>query len=727
MTSNLMAEMLAKARAKKLAAEMPATPIQSHSHTGATPNEESNKESTKQTSSLPTGHSLATPVLPTSSNSSNLTSSLSSRLAALHKPSTSAPKLVATATPSTPPAATSIADLKAKIQGTNSNESTSQSTIWLSDKDAASKLGVSLAANSSGNSTANASLSSNSATNKPSTSNALAALRAKLSAAATQQASKAGTLAPDEEIVANIEVVPATTGASSTPTGALGMHGERIAYNTEQQAFINLAAAGKSCVLIGAAGTGKTTCSKGGINALITSNSTNVLQADGHKHLSDGAPSILIISYTRRAVNNIRKVQSTDMQGNCITSHKLLEYQPEYYEVEDPNTGTTKRTMQFLPGRNAANPLPNSITTIVVEEASMLSVELYTEIVNALLHPIQWIFIGDIQQLPPVFGSAILGFKMVELPCIELTQVYRQAMESPIIKLAHRILSGQPIPAEEYASWNVPEKLTIHPWKKKLADDHACLTLGAFFKAAIDKEVYNPDEDVILIPYNKGCGTIELNNIIANYLAKKREATTYEIMAGFNKHYYSVGDRVLYDREDADIIFIESNHAYTGAKVQRASKNLDYWGHNPKLAEERNAGFADFEGDVDVDFLLDSIASGEERVTQSSHKITLRLLDSEREVVIDKAAEVNSLILGYALTVHKSQGSEWRKVFFCLHASHATMLQRELLYTGVTRAREELYIICEPESLTKGIASQKIKGNTLAEKAKFFEGKMSRN
>jgi ATP-dependent exoDNAse (exonuclease V) alpha subunit len=55
------------------------------------------------------------------------------------------------------------------------------------------------------------------------------------------------------------------------------------------------------------------------------------------------------------------------------------------------------------------------------------------------------------------------------------------------------------------------------------------------------------------------------------------------------------------------------------------------------------------------------------------------------------------------------------------------MLQRELLYTGVTRAREELYVICEPESFTKGITSQRIKGNTLAEKAEYFKGKVTTN
>jgi len=413
-----------------------------------------------------------------------------------------------------------------------------------------------------------------------------------------------------------------------------------------------------------------------------------------------------------------------DLRPNCITAHKLLEYAPEYYEVEDPKTGEMKRTMRFEPSRNSVNPLPASIHTVIVEESSMLSVELFSQITSALQHNVQWIFLGDIQQLPPVFGAAILGFKMLELPVIELTQVYRQALESPIIRLAHRILSGKPVPAAEYPDWKFENQLTIHPWKKKLHADTAVATLAAFFTKALDTGAYDVDEDMILIPFNQACGTIELNKSIANHLARKHGRETYEVMAGFNKHYFSVGDKVLYDKEDAEIKEITYNQAYTGAKVQPASKHLDYWGHNPKLHEERFQHKE--EADIDVDFLLEAVADAEDRVTQSSHSIVVRLLDSGTTVKLTKAAEVNNLLHSYALTVHKAQGSEWRKVFLTLHQSHATMLQRELLYTAVTRAREELYIICEPESFTTGIKSQRIKGNTLAEKAEYFKGKLEK-
>ena len=540
---------------------------------------------------------------------------------------------------------------------------------------------------------------------------------------------RADKLAREADSNSNAPVVTDTdTTGSDLPdaatTSITGMHGETITYNVEQQNFIDIASSGRSCVLIGAAGTGKTTCSQGAIRALIATGKIPILQAESHKHLKSGAAGVLIISYTRRAVNNIRKVQSEDLKNNCITSHKLLEYQPEYFEMQDAQTGETKKTMRFEPSRCADNPLPRSIHTVIVEEASMLSLELYQEIEAALVHEVQWIFIGDIQQLPPVFGSAILGFKMIELPVVELTQVYRQALESPIIRLAHRVLSGVPIPLTEYPEWKEEGQLTIHPWKKKLSADNAALTLAAFFKQGIELGIYDPNEDMILIPYNKACGTLEINKHIADFLSKRRQSVTYEIQAGFNKLYFSTGDRVLYDREDAEIVSIAPNSTYTGGRVQPESVHLDYWGHNPNLAEEDHTYNVD--ASLDIDAMLDQCASSEDRVTQASHNIVVRLLDTASEVTVSKASEVNSLLHAYALTVHKSQGSEWRKVFFCLHQSHATMLNRELLYTGITRAREELYCLCEPESFTKGILSQKIKGETLEEKAEFFKGKIDR-
>lgn len=506
-------------------------------------------------------------------------------------------------------------------------------------------------------------------------------------------------------------------------------YGNIIEYNENQANFIKLAGTeGKSAVLIGAAGTGKTTCQKGVIGELIRTGKAGFIESNGHKHLMSGTPGIVICAYTRRAVANIRKNVSTDVQNNCITIHKLLEYQPVYYTIQDPITGAEKSKMQFEATRNADNPLPDSIRTIVFEESSMLGTDLYKEVINACPHNPQLIFLGDIQQLPPVFGPAILGFKLLELPVVELTEVYRQALESPIISLAHRILSGNPIPANEFPAWKFEGKMTIRPWKKKIDAHNALSTAGMVFIGGKDSSgklvpgffqagVYNPEEDIILIPFNKSFGTDELNKIIANAIAKFRHATTYEIIAGFQKVYLSPGDKCLYDKEDCIIESIEQNPAYSGAMPQVESQTMDYWGYDPIFHARED-------DDADVDFLLSQVAQSDERVNQASHIITLKMLDSEQIVRISTAGDINGLMLGYCLTVHKSQGSEWRKVFFICHQSHATMLQRELLYTAVTRAREELYIICEPETFVKGILGQRVKGNTLAEKAEYFKGKI---
>jgi exodeoxyribonuclease V alpha subunit len=554
-------------------------------------------------------------------------------------------------------------------------------------------------------------------TNQAKLASLVAAFRAK------QDAAAGVTKIPSIEIASKLE------SPTSSVSSVTDKYGNSITYNDKQEEFIRVAVSGKSCILIGAAGTGKTTTQKGTAQALISSGMVKIVGSHSHKTFPSNVPGIAILAYTRRATNNIRRNMSEDLKDNCLTIHKFLQYEPVYYDTDEinPKTGDFKRTMRFEPTRNELNPIPASITTIVIEEASMVSVELFNQIVEACPHNPQYILLGDIQQLPPVFGSAILGFKMLEWHTVELTEVYRQALESPIIRLAHRILSGNPIPASEYPNWFTDGQLKIHPWQKKISADIACVTLAKFFVHALDKGMYNPETDGILIPFNKGCGTDELNKHIANKIAKDDGRIVYEVIHGFKKSYYSVGDKCLYDREDAIILDIYSNPEYAGTAPAVASKALNYWGHYEKAFIQEGEEVSLKESNQDMDFLLAQVSmssTDEDRVHACSHCIKLQLLDTDREVTVNNAGQLNNLILGYAITVHKSQGSEWEKVFLCLHQSHATMLQRELLYTAVTRAKKDLFIICEEESFQKGITSQRIKGNTLAEKAEFFKGKL---
>jgi exodeoxyribonuclease V alpha subunit len=526
------------------------------------------------------------------------------------------------------------------------------------------------------------------------------------------------------DVLSDLPISPPIPSHAQT----LDRYGNLITLNEAQSSFVSLTSTGKSAVLIGAAGTGKTTTQRTVTEALILSGLAGVLQAGGHKHLISGTPGIVICAYTRRAVANIRKNVPDNLQSNCITIHKLLEYQPIFYDIQDQVSGETKTTMRFEATRTPANPLPHTIRVLIFEESSMLGLDLYREVIAACPHNPQLIFLGDIQQLPPVFGPAILGFKLTELPTIELTEVYRQALESPIISLAHRVLSGTPIPVSELPSWNRPGQLTIRPWKKRIESINACLVISRVFCELEEAGHYDPEEDMILIPFNKAFGTDEVNKRIANHLAKKNKSVVHQIVAGFQRVYFREGEKVLYDKEDAVILRIETNPAYYGTKPLDASPTLDYWGYDSAWDSPDATRPKKEAADIDVDFVLSQMAQEQsgDRVKSASHLITLQMVDSEQEITISSAGDINSLIYGYALTVHKAQGSEWRRVFLCFHQSHATMLQRELLYTAITRAREELIIFCEPDTFEKGILSQKVKGDTLAEKAEWFKGKKER-
>jgi len=132
---------------------------------------------------------------------------------------------------------------------------------------------------------------------------------------------------------------PIADAIESIPHGithAPNQYGIDITYNTEQQAFIDLALKGEDCVLIGAAGTGKTTCQKGAVTSLLQSSRIpTISDTQGHKYLTKDSPGIILTSFTRRAVRNLRRAMSDDMKSNCITLHKLLEYQLLYITYEN--------------------------------------------------------------------------------------------------------------------------------------------------------------------------------------------------------------------------------------------------------------------------------------------------------------------------------------------------------------------------------------------------------
>lgn len=561
-----------------------------------------------------------------------------------------------------------------------------------------------------------------------------------------------------EEVIKDILEPSLTADKLSAPaeTGVAA----NVTLNKEQQSFVDLVLSGIDCCLIGAAGTGKTTSMKVVTRELIDGGHLPVIRRHT-KYIATGQPGMVITAFTNKAVNNIRKAVVPELRQNTITIHKLLEFAPQFYDIEDPaHPGKLKTTMRFEPTYNKHNPLPPEIKVVAFEESSMLDVPLYQMYLDAMWHDHQEIFLGDIQQLPPVFGSAILGFKLNELKVVELVQIYRQAAASPIIDLAHKLLAGDKtvfspksitvqenhaptgkvisrkrVTALAELSKETPNgTVFFQPWQKTLVEEHAIPAFVGQLKIWSKAGYYNPDDDIILCPFNVNVGTVELNKQISQYLGRERNAVVHHVIAGFESHYYAVGDRVLYSKEDARIIGIRKNPAYMGKTTMTPSVHLNRWGIYEQNVTESEAYLhkqdsANLSADA-IDKMMDLELTAEDdskdRVQASSHIIEVKLNyggDDENIFLLTSAGDIRNLLGGYAITIHKAQGSEWENVFLFFHITHQSRVSRELLYTAVTRARSRLHIICEADTFFKGISFQQIGGNTLAEKANLFKGK----
>lgn len=519
-------------------------------------------------------------------------------------------------------------------------------------------------------------------------------------------------------------------------------------WDDKQKEAIELAKAGKSMILIGAAGTGKTTTVKAMIQALIQSGKIGTLK-EGSKALEKGSPAVAFVSFTNRAVRNLIKSLPDHLKNNCKTIHKLLEYEPQPVEIEDPDSGETRISKQFLPQRTKDNPI-EGIEYIVVDEASMVSTYLFAQL-NDACPGAKYIFIGDLNQLAPVIGDAILGYKLLELPVVELTTVHRTAQDSKITMFAHAIKNGNAMTEKTLKPWEKEGELEFHPYKRDVTHNEASQALKKFFEKEVEEGRFNADTDIILCPYNKErhkeageyVSTRNINKAIANKYSEINNAEVWEIIAGWEKHYYAVGDKIMFNKLEGKIIKIYPNKSYVGTPTLMPSKNLDRWGR-PKdgnkvyvsadFEDEFNmvGDEADWDG-INLAGRVDETDEDAKRKNDCSHKIVVSLETGETKTIGSSADVNNKLTLGYCLSIHQSQGSEWRKVYLVLHSSHF-IVSREMLYTGVTRAREHLYCIYSKESTPrgtngnffKGVKRQEVKGKTLADKAEYFRSKMGK-
>ncbi len=520
--------------------------------------------------------------------------------------------------------------------------------------------------------------------------------------------------------------------------GLVDQAGLPITLDKDQAKAVELAIDGQSCCIVGKAGTGKTTTVQAVTLSWLKHNewkSTSYRQQGTGERFR--APSIAIVAFTNRAANNMAaKLIAHEKLGkdgygfgpNITTIHNLLEYTVEF--ITDEETGNKKP--HYFPKKGVLDKL--DITHLVLEEATLVGVgdkSLWQELLDALPKGVQLLFLGDLNQLPPVIGKSILNYAVQGLPRVELTTVHRQALDNPIIRQALNCIEGKPIKEDYDPATGQGVRIFNGKATYKLSNQVYEVAFKRLIEKLIAADQFDPLKDMILSPYNKptdkAVSAANLAKVVAGILAIKGNTPVYEIRAGFALLYLRVGDRVFIDKQEGIVKEINRNVAYFGAAVKTESHALDYFGHysNPLNQEEDEDEDEWDYSSLSIEEILEQGDVGEEeRKRAASHAITISFPQMDDSTPIDRTysavGEVANITLGYALSVHMSQGSEWPRVILALHDTNATNLFRELVYTGMTRPRTRLDIIAQAPVITKAISNQRIKGSTLEAKIEFF-------
>lgn len=311
-------------------------------------------------------------------------------------------------------------------------------------------------------------------------------------------------------------------------------------------------------------------------------------------------------------------------------------------EVTGRPAQTIHRLLEFSPKewrfkRDQANPL--RVDVVIVDEASMIDVPLMHHLLKALPRSATLILVGDVDQLPPVGPGNVLrdiiDSGMVEV--IRLKRIFRQALESAIVVNAHRV------------NWGVFPRIDNRPgtdffFSEQSDPEKIVQTIRRLCRTRLPKRYgYHPIEDIqVLSPMYRGLtGADHLNRVLQESL------NPYGPECRRGGRIFRVGDKVMQIRNNYE-----------------------------KLV---------FNGDIG-------------RITKIDPEEQTVTVLYDLPVVYD-FSELEEIVPAYAVTVHKSQGSEYRAVILPLTTHHYVMLSRNLLYTAMTRARELLILIGTKKAL----------------------------
>ena len=384
-----------------------------------------------------------------------------------------------------------------------------------------------------------------------------------------------------------------------------------VSYAPLQRQAVRMAAEGGVLLLTGGPGTGKTTSLRG-IVALYRRMGLDVA----------------LLAPTGRAAKRLGEVTDCDAQ----TIHRALGM--SYNEL----------TGQAAFKKNGSDPL--EAHAVIVDEMSMVDLELMQALLEALRPSCRLVLVGDPDQLPSVGAGNVLGdlLRSTVVPTVSLTQVFRQAEQSAIIRNAHAVNMGQPPQLDS----NQGDFFFLC----RRSPDRLVQTVVELCRDRLPRNMNIPAEQIqVLSPTRKGaCGTAALNRALQAALnppsPQKRQKQWGDVT-------FRVGDRVMQTKNNYDVLWEK---------------------------DDGTAGSGIFNGDVGV--IQDIDSSGE--------LIVLRFDDRTATYTADLLSQLD---MAYAITVHKSQGSEYPAVILVSAPAAPSLMVRGVLYTAITRARRMLIMV----------------------------------
>ena len=394
--------------------------------------------------------------------------------------------------------------------------------------------------------------------------------------------------------------------------------GQGITYAPEQRRAVELAARQGVVLLTGGPGTGKTTSVRGIVA---------MLDRIGCK--------ILLMAPTGRAAKRLGELCAREAQ----TIHRALgmTWREETGEV----------TFQ----KNEKDPL--EAEAVIVDEMSMVDLPLLHALLSAVKDDCRLVMVGDPDQLPSVGPGNVFGdlIRSGRVETVRLTEIFRQAQASAIIRSAHAVNQGQLPPLRNSAGSDF--------FFMRRRDPLAAVELVVeLCRTRLPQNMGVDGRDIqVLCPTRRGeWGTRALNRALQEALnppaPDKRQKVWGELV-------FRVGDRVMQIRNNYDVLWVRSD-GVTGAGI--------------------------FNGDVGV----------VEDIDPAGELMTVRFDDRTATYVSDMLGELE---LAYAVTVHKSQGSEYRAVVLVALPAAPALMVRGVLYTGITRARELLVVVGDDAAL----------------------------